>query len=60
MGMADGRCLTLNQANQLLYEQVAQKLGVNPLDSARMRVTLENSQEILPAATCGIMNYKEF
>jgi len=60
-GMADGRCLTLNQANELLYEQVASKLNINPLDSARMRMTLENSDSV-PMGTdwpCGIINYRE-
>lgn len=61
MGMADGRCLTLNQANELLYEQVANTLKINPLDSARMRMTLENS-DYVPMGTdwpCGIINYRE-
>jgi hypothetical protein len=60
LGMADGRCLTLNQSNQLLYESIAHKLKVNPLDSGLLRQTLQNQDiEYFPSSDvpCGIINY---
>jgi hypothetical protein len=65
-GMADGRCFTLNQSNQLLYEAVAAKFRINPLDSGLLRTTLQSSPVAEQAVTgfvgdqvpsCGIINY---
>ena len=65
MGMADGRCFTMNQSNQLLYEGLAGKVGVNPLDSGLLRTTLERAdpdvvQGFVPDAghACGLINYQ--
>lgn len=65
MGMADGRCLTMNQSNQLLYEAMARKIGVNPLDSGLLRTTLERADPdvvqgfvIDAGPACGLINYR--
>lgn len=58
-GMADGRCFTLNQSNQLIYESIARQLNINPLDSRQMRMTLESKDPVpLSGANCGIFNYR--
>lgn len=57
-GMADGRCFTLNQSNQLIYESIARQLNINPLNSREMRMTLESKDQVpISGANCGIFDY---
>lgn len=60
-GMADGRCLTVNESNQLMQENIAKSMGVNPLDSGLFRERLQKIESIsIPpqSSPCGIINYR--
>jgi len=60
--MADGRCLTINESNQLLQESIAKGMGVNPLDSGLFRERLQKVETInIPHQTspCGVINYQQ-
>lgn len=61
-GMADGRCLTLNQSNQLLLESIARGLRLSPLDSGSVRMSLQQTEaiQIQPQSSpCGIIPYRQ-
>jgi hypothetical protein len=62
LGMADGRCATINTSGLLLNEGIMTKvLGLNVSDSYEYRMKLQKSDpvDIIPGATCSIDSYKE-
>lgn len=65
LGMADGRCLTISMSNQLLTEAISKNLGVNVLDSGKLRHVLMSKdpeslvEAYLPKQPCGIRNLRD-
>lgn len=62
LGMADGRCATINAADSLLNEGIMTRLlGLKLSDSYEYRMKLQksNPNEIIPGANCNVNSYKE-
>ena len=62
LGMADGRCATINASDTLLNEGIMTRvLGLKVSNSYEYRMKLQNSDpsDIIPGATCSVNSYKE-
>lgn len=62
MGMADGRCATINTSDILFNENIMTKLfGISPFDSYKYRMMLQNTspEKIIPPSTCELISYKD-
>lgn len=62
MGMADGRCTTINVSSRLLNEGIMQKtLGLEISDAYgyRMKLQSSNPEDVIPGATCDGLSYKD-
>lgn len=62
MGMADGRCATINASNRLLNEGLMTKtFKLKPFDSYEYRMMLQNSDpdKIIPGSVCALTSYKD-
>jgi hypothetical protein len=42
IGMADGRCLTFNQSNKLLTDDLMKSLGLAPENNSRFREMIQD------------------
>ena len=64
LGMADGRCFTINYSNELLTEMIAKNAGLNILDSYKVRQFFQNKDDIvepyLQKGSCGIRNLNDY
>mgnify|MGYP006298050101 CR=1 FL=1 len=61
LGMADGRCTTINISSRLFNESVIDSLGIQVFDNYNYRMKLQSSnpEDVIPAATCSLFSYKD-
>lgn len=62
LGMADGRCATLNVSNRILNDDILQKtFGIDKFDNFNYRMKLQESspEDIIPGAVCSLIKYNK-
>lgn len=62
MGMADGRCTTINVSSSLLNEGIMQKifgLEISDAYGYRMKLQSSNPEDVIPGSTCKGLSYKD-
>ena len=54
LGMADGRCSTINISSRLFNESIIDSLGIQVFDNYSYRMKLQSSspEDVIPKATC--------
>jgi hypothetical protein len=58
LGMADGRCATINVAGTLLNEDIMTRIfNLNTFDAFEYRMKLQSSnpEDVIPPATCSLI-----
>jgi hypothetical protein len=60
LGMADGRCATINVSSRLFNDEIFKKsAGDNSSFSHRMYLQRSSPEDVIPAATCALFSYKD-
>lgn len=61
LGMADGRCATINNSSRLFNEYIIDSLGIQVFDNYNYRMKLQSSnpEDVIPAPTCSLFSYKD-
>lgn len=62
LGMADGRCATINISSRLFNEDIIQNTFSVPISDSyayRMKLQSSNPEDIIPNATCSLFSYKD-
>lgn len=62
LGMADGRCATINVSNRILNDDILQKtFGIDKFDNFNYRMKLQESapEDVVPGAVCSLIKYNK-
>lgn len=60
LGMADGRCATINVSSRLFNDDIFKKTGSDNSSFAhRMFLQRSSPEDVIPAATCSLYSYTD-
>lgn len=59
LGMADGRCATINTSTRLFNDELFKKGNIETFDNFSYRKFLQSSspEDVIPAPTCSLYDY---
>lgn len=58
LGMADGRCATINVSSRIFNDELFKKAGDNSF-SHRMYLQRSAPQDVIPPSTCSLFEYPD-
>lgn len=61
LGMADGRCMTINTSSRLFNDEIFKKAGGESSFEHRMYLQKSSPEDVIPDAKCSLFSYvKDF